>query len=200
MQKPLQPMIRRSREARYASQPLLALNASDNPVAPFIDFVPVYVKIAPPVSRLRPKLFRRNLHPQSCEGSMTDLELYTNLTKCIFCAPEIPVLGSYVSKELVHADPEKVGSSVLGLRLRTRATPTVVGTRDIPSPLLEEFRRDSPLLHLLKADTTWSWRPEHQAAFEAIKMSQTMNPDVIYHEAHTIQRIALRIPCATLST
>ncbi|OWZ24006.1 polyprotein [Phytophthora megakarya] len=35
-------------------------------------------------------------------------KLYTNLKKCIFCAPETPVLGSYVSKNGVRADPEKI--------------------------------------------------------------------------------------------
>ncbi|KAG2986656.1 hypothetical protein PC121_g22584 [Phytophthora cactorum] len=37
-------------------------------------------------------------------------KLYANLKKCIFCAPEIPVLGCYVSKNGVRADPEKVTS------------------------------------------------------------------------------------------
>ncbi|KAG2845439.1 hypothetical protein PC116_g4895 [Phytophthora cactorum] len=39
---------------------------------------------------------------------MRDNQLYANLKKCIFCAPEIPVLGSYVSKNGVRADPEKI--------------------------------------------------------------------------------------------
>ena len=29
---------------------------------------------------------------------MRDNKLYANLKKCVFCAPEIPVLGCYVSK------------------------------------------------------------------------------------------------------
>ncbi|OWY97338.1 polyprotein, partial [Phytophthora megakarya] len=41
---------------------------------------------------------------------MRDNELYAKLKKCIFCAPEIPVLGCYVSKNGVRADPEKVTS------------------------------------------------------------------------------------------
>ncbi|KAE9020898.1 hypothetical protein PR002_g12406 [Phytophthora rubi] len=35
-------------------------------------------------------------------------KLYANLMKCIFCAPEIPVLGSYVSTKGVRAIPEKI--------------------------------------------------------------------------------------------
>ncbi|GMF43598.1 unnamed protein product [Phytophthora fragariaefolia] len=39
---------------------------------------------------------------------MRENKVYANLKKCIFCAPEIPVLGSYVSTEGVRADPEKI--------------------------------------------------------------------------------------------
>lgn len=41
---------------------------------------------------------------------MRDNKLYANLKKCVFCALEIPVLGCYVSKSGVRADPEKVSS------------------------------------------------------------------------------------------
>ncbi|KAE8960431.1 hypothetical protein PR002_g30215 [Phytophthora rubi] len=37
---------------------------------------------------------------------MRENKLYANLKKCVFCAPEIPVLGCYVSKNGVRADPE----------------------------------------------------------------------------------------------
>ncbi|KAE9331013.1 hypothetical protein PF008_g15608 [Phytophthora fragariae] len=39
---------------------------------------------------------------------MRENKLYANLKKCIFCAPEIPVLGSYVSTEGVRIDPEMI--------------------------------------------------------------------------------------------
>uniref|UniRef100_A0AAV1TNW0 Reverse transcriptase domain-containing protein n=1 Tax=Peronospora matthiolae TaxID=2874970 RepID=A0AAV1TNW0_9STRA len=74
---------------------------------------------------------------------MRDNKLYANLKKCVFCAPEIPVLGCYVSKSGVRADPEK------------------------------------PLSSLLKKDATWSWRPEHQAAFDAVKKSLASAPVLI---------------------
>ena len=41
---------------------------------------------------------------------MRDNKLYANFHKCVFCAPEIPVLGCYVSKSEFQADPEKVSS------------------------------------------------------------------------------------------
>ncbi|KAE8875348.1 hypothetical protein PF003_g40522 [Phytophthora fragariae] len=36
----------------------------------------------------------------------TKYKLYANWKWCISCAPEIPVLGGYVSTEGVPADPE----------------------------------------------------------------------------------------------
>ena len=41
---------------------------------------------------------------------MRDNKLYANLKKCVFCAPEIPVLGCYVSQHGVRADLEKISS------------------------------------------------------------------------------------------
>ncbi|KAG2762519.1 hypothetical protein PC129_g14680 [Phytophthora cactorum] len=41
---------------------------------------------------------------------MRENKLYANLNKFNFCAPEIPVLSCYVSKNGVRADPEKVSS------------------------------------------------------------------------------------------
>jgi len=41
---------------------------------------------------------------------MCENHLYANRNKCVFCAPEIPVLGYYVSKSGVRADPEKISS------------------------------------------------------------------------------------------
>ncbi|KAE8894948.1 hypothetical protein PF003_g21049 [Phytophthora fragariae] len=39
---------------------------------------------------------------------MRESKLYANLKKWIFCAPDIPVLGNYVSTEGVRADTEKI--------------------------------------------------------------------------------------------
>ncbi|OWY98583.1 reverse transcriptase, partial [Phytophthora megakarya] len=76
---------------------------------------------------------------------MRENKLYANLKKCIFCAPEIPVLGSYDQKQL---------RQWLGL-----------------ATYLHHYSKNfaltiQPLSQLLKADVTWSWRPEHQTAFD----------------------------------
>ncbi|KAG6609448.1 polyprotein [Phytophthora cinnamomi] len=49
-------------------------------------------------------------HLRQVFQEMRENKLYANLKKCVFCAPEIPVLGCYVSKKGVRADPEKVSS------------------------------------------------------------------------------------------
>ncbi|KAE9273797.1 hypothetical protein PR003_g29794, partial [Phytophthora rubi] len=74
-------------------------------------------------------------------------KLYANLKKCIFCAPEIPVLGCYVSKNgYLHTY-----------------------TKDYAGLI-------QPLSSLLKKDATWLWRPEHQAAFDSVKESLASAP------------------------
>ena len=38
--------------------------------------------------------------------------MYANIKKCIFGAPEIPVLGCFVGRNGVRADPEKIKAIV----------------------------------------------------------------------------------------
>ncbi|KAE9290631.1 hypothetical protein PR003_g25241, partial [Phytophthora rubi] len=49
-------------------------------------------------------------HLRKVFEKMRENKLYANLKKCVFRAPEIPVLGCYVSKSGVRADPEKISS------------------------------------------------------------------------------------------
>ncbi|GMF28375.1 unnamed protein product [Phytophthora fragariaefolia] len=112
---------------------------------------------------------------------MRENKLYTNLKKCIFCAPEIPVLGSYVSKEGVRADPEKIEAIC--------AWPVPQDQKQLRQWLglatyLHHYSNNfaatiRPLSQLLKADAAWSWRPEHQTAFDAVKSSLSTAPVVM---------------------
>ncbi|KAG2872189.1 hypothetical protein PC114_g26516 [Phytophthora cactorum] len=109
---------------------------------------------------------------------MRDNQMYANLKKCIFCAPEIPVLGSYVSKNGVRAAPEKIEAIC--------AWPTPQDQKHLRQWLgLATYHHNysknfastvRPLSQLLKADATWSWRPEHQAAFDAVKTCLSTAP------------------------
>ncbi|KAG3125816.1 hypothetical protein PC128_g27307 [Phytophthora cactorum] len=104
---------------------------------------------------------------------MRENKLYANLKKCIFCAPEIPVLGCYVSKNGARADPEKVSS------ICARPTPqNPTKLRQWPglANYLHKYTKNyagliQPLSSLLKNDATSSWTSAHQAAFDSVKKS-----------------------------
>ncbi|GMF61188.1 unnamed protein product [Phytophthora fragariaefolia] len=109
---------------------------------------------------------------------MRENKLYANLKKCVFCAPEIPVLGCYVSKNGVRADPEKVSS------ICSWPTPTNPTELRQWLGLVNYLHKDTkdyagliqPLSSLLKKAGTWSWRPEHQTAFDSVKKSLASAP------------------------
>ncbi|POM66155.1 Pol protein [Phytophthora palmivora] len=103
-----------------------------------------------------------------CSKVMRENKLYANLIKCIFCAPEIPVLGSYVSKEGVRGDPEKVEAIC--------AWPAPQDQKQ-----LRQWLGVATYLHHYSknfAATTPRGRgtPEHQADFEAIKTRLSTAP------------------------
>uniref|UniRef100_H3GBI2 Reverse transcriptase n=1 Tax=Phytophthora ramorum TaxID=164328 RepID=H3GBI2_PHYRM len=109
---------------------------------------------------------------------MRENKLYANLKKCVFCAPEIPVLGCYISKNGVRADPEKVSSIC--------SWPPPLNPTELRQWLglanyLHKYTKGyagliQPLSSLLKKDATWSWRPEHQVAFDSVKKSLASAP------------------------
>ena len=104
---------------------------------------------------------------------MRDNKLYVNLKKCVFCAPKILMLGRYVSKSRVRADPEKLSSifswptpkySTELRQWRGLANYLLKRTKDYSGSIL-------PLSLLLIKYVTWSWRPEYAAAFDAPGLS-----------------------------
>uniref|UniRef100_A0AAV1TQ33 Reverse transcriptase domain-containing protein n=1 Tax=Peronospora matthiolae TaxID=2874970 RepID=A0AAV1TQ33_9STRA len=151
---------------------------------PLRDFAPSYFDDIFVHSRAEGNLSAVQVHLQHLKQVfqvMRDNKLYANLKKCVFCAPEIPVLGCYVSKSGVRADPEKVSSF--------RFWPTPKNPTELRQWLglanyLHKYTKDyagsiQPLSSLLKKDATWSWRPEHQAAFDAVKKSLASAPVLI---------------------
>jgi hypothetical protein len=104
---------------------------------------------------------------------MREHQLFANLKKCVFFAPEIPVLGCYVSKNGVRPDPEKVASIC--------AWPVPRDQKQLRQWLglanyLHKYTKNyaamvHPLSQLLRKDVDWSWTDEHQRAFNSIKSS-----------------------------
>ncbi|CAI5708175.1 unnamed protein product [Peronospora effusa] len=87
---------------------------------------------------------------------MRDNKLYANLKKCVICAPEIPVLGCYVSKSGVRAYPEKVSSIC---SWPTPKNPTELRQWLGLANYLHKFKKNyagsiQPLSSLLKIDAT----------------------------------------------
>ncbi|GMF37553.1 unnamed protein product [Phytophthora fragariaefolia] len=120
---------------------------------------------------------------------MRENKLYANLKKCVFCAPEIPVLGCYVSKDGVRADPEKISSN--------RSWPTLKNQTELPQWLglanyFHKYTKDyagliQPMSSLLKKNVAWDWRPEHQDAFEAVKKSFASAPVLMLPDTSPFQ-------------
>jgi hypothetical protein len=104
---------------------------------------------------------------------MRENKLYANLKKCMFFAPEIPVLGCFVGKSGVRVDPEKVKA--------IDDWPVPKNVKQLRQWLglanyLHKYTRNyaalvQPLTKLLKKDIEWEWSKDHQAAFEEVKRS-----------------------------
>ncbi|POM77753.1 Gag/polymerase/env Polyprotein [Phytophthora palmivora] len=98
-------------------------------------------------------------------------KLYVNIDKCVFAAEEINVLGSFVSRVGVRADPGKVKTIAVW--------PTPRSQKDLRKwlGLANYLHKNSagyaelarPLSNLLKKDTDWVWEHQHQDAFDSIK-------------------------------
>ncbi|GMF14899.1 unnamed protein product [Phytophthora fragariaefolia] len=109
---------------------------------------------------------------------MRENKLYANLKKCIFCAPEIPVLGCYVSRNGVRADSETISSIC--------SWPTPKNQTELRQWLglanyLHKYTKDyaaliQPMSSLLKKEVAWDWCPEHQDAFDAVKKGLATAP------------------------
>ncbi|KAE8905878.1 hypothetical protein PF003_g10293 [Phytophthora fragariae] len=117
-------------------------------------------------------------HLRKVFEKMRENKLYANLKKCVFCAPEIPVLGCYVRKSGVRADPEKISSIC--------SWPTPKNKTELRQWLglanyLHKYTKDyagliQPMSFLLKKDVASNWCPEHQDAFDAVKKSLASAP------------------------
>jgi len=104
---------------------------------------------------------------------MRENKLYANLKKCIFFAPEIPVLGCFVGKNGVRVDPEKVKSiDDWPIPQNVKQLRQWLGLANY----LHKYTRNyaalvQPLTSLLKKENEWEWSEEHQAAFAEVKKS-----------------------------
>ncbi|KAE9288115.1 hypothetical protein PF008_g26227 [Phytophthora fragariae] len=126
-------------------------------VRPLRDFAPSYIFVH---SRAEGGLSAVDVHVRHLRQVFQvtrEHKLYANLKKCVFCAPEIPVLGCYVSKNGVRADPEKISSIC--------SWPTTTSPTELRRWLglvnyLHKYTKDyagliQRLSSLMKKDATW---------------------------------------------
>lgn len=117
-------------------------------------------------------------HLKAVLDIMRKYKLYANIKKCIFGAPEIPVLGCYVGTKGVRADPEKIKAIV--------EWPAPKNVKELRSWLglanyLHKYTQNyaklvQPLSTLLRKTETWNWTPERDNAFRLIKQSLVEAP------------------------
>jgi hypothetical protein len=117
-------------------------------------------------------------HLREVLSVMRKYKLYANIKKCIFGAPEIPVLGCFVGRNGVRADPEKIKAIV--------DWPVPQNVKELRQWLgianyLHKYTKNyadivRPLSALLRKDEAWIWTPERDDAFNNIKKSLTQAP------------------------
>jgi hypothetical protein len=109
---------------------------------------------------------------------LQDNSLYCNLKKCVFGAPEIPILGCYVGRAGVRADPEKIKAiSEWPVPCHVKDLRKWLGLANYLHKYSHDYAsRVRPLTHLLKKDVEWNWTSETMAAFEDVKQSLITAP------------------------
>ncbi|KAF1333204.1 Pol protein, partial [Globisporangium splendens] len=104
---------------------------------------------------------------------MRENKLYANLKKCMFFAPEIPVLGCFVGKSGVRVDPEKVKAiDDWPVPKNVKQLRQWLGLANYLHKYTHNYAAlVQPLTQLLKKDVEWKWSKDHQTAFEEVKRS-----------------------------
>ncbi|KAE8897001.1 hypothetical protein PF010_g4266 [Phytophthora fragariae] len=112
---------------------------------PLRAFVPSYFDDIFVHSRAEDGLSAVDVHLQHLRKvfeKMSENKPYANLKNCVFWTPEIPVLGCYVSKSGVRADPEKI-SSICSWSTPDGAAP-MAGHRALPLQVYEGLHGPDP--------------------------------------------------------
>ncbi len=148
---------------------------------PVRDFAPSYFDDVYIHSRAEGGLSEEEVHRKHLRALFTlmrEHKLYARLQKCIFGASEIPVLGCFVGKNGVRADPEKIKS--------ISDWPTPADVKELRKFLglagyLHKYAKNYagmslPLTRLTKKDVPWHWSPECDQAFHAIRKSLMTAP------------------------
>ncbi|KAF1318374.1 reverse transcriptase, partial [Globisporangium splendens] len=117
-------------------------------------------------------------HLRSVLQCLRDNSLYRNLKKCIFGASEIPILGCYVGKAGVRADPEKIEAIAdWPIPKNAKDLRKWLGLANYLHKYSHNYAaRVRPPTHLLKKDVEWDWTNDVTNAFIDVKESLVRAP------------------------
>ena len=148
---------------------------------PLRDFAPSYFDDVFIHSKRQDSLTALEVHKEHLRALfavMRKHKLYANLKKCIFAAPEIPVLGCMVGRSGTRPDPEKVKAIV--------EWPVPKNVKELRQFLglanyLHKYTRNyadvvRPLTQLLRNDTPWTWTDDRNSSFLSVKESLQKAP------------------------
>ena len=93
-------------------------------------------------------------------------------SKCVLLAHEVKLLGRIIDAAGHRPDPDDT-ADLLAKRAPTNASVlrSFFGSSQWLAPYVSNFQSVvAPLRSLLRKGAVWSWSPEHQAAFEAVKL------------------------------
>jgi len=132
-------------------------------------------------SRAEPGLSEVEVHRRHLDAvlqTLGDSGLFCNLKKCVFGVPEIPVLGCFVGRHGVRADPQKIKA--------VQEWPVPQNVKDLRQFLglanyLHKYcsnysARAKPLTDLLKKETDWLWTPPCDESFADLNLSLIKAP------------------------
>jgi Reverse transcriptase (RNA-dependent DNA polymerase). len=105
-------------------------------------------------------------------------DLFAKAEKCFFEQSSIKYLGVIISENKVQMDEEKLaGVLEWPVPTKVKQVQAFLGFANFYRRFIEDFAKMSkPLTDLTKKDRTWTWGPEQQESFEALKKAFTTAP------------------------
>ena len=148
---------------------------------PLRDFAPSYfddIFVHSKPESARSALDVHKEHLRKVFTVMRENKLFANIRKCIFAAPEIPVLGCIVGRKGVRPDPDKVQTIA--------EWPVPQNVKQLRQWLglanyLHKYTKNyaglvQPLTKLLRTENEFIWTDEQQSAFDSVKSSLQSAP------------------------
>jgi hypothetical protein len=148
---------------------------------PYRDFAPSYFEdifVHSKPKQGRSALDAHKKHLRKVFTAMRDSKLYANIRKCIFAAPEIPVLECLVGRYGVRPDPDKVKTiAEWPVPQNVKQLRQWLGLANYLHKYMRNYAEIvQPLTKLLRTENEYIWTDEQQSAFDSVKASLQSAP------------------------